>query len=87
MGALAQLGDNLAVGFGAALAPVNLLLGGIGVTLGTAVGVLPGVGPALGSRGQLPFSVLQASRRLRSRWRRHLLLTDGAWFTRSKAQA
>ena len=36
MAALTQLGDNLAVGFGAALAPVNLLLGIIGVTLGTA---------------------------------------------------
>ena len=46
MAALTQLGDNLAVGFGAALAPVNLLLGIIGVTLGTAVGVLPGIGPA-----------------------------------------
>ena len=47
MGALAQLGDNLAVGFGAALAPLNLLFGVIGVTLGTAIGVLPGIGPAL----------------------------------------
>ena len=47
MGAFAQLGDNLAVGFGAALAPLNLLFGLIGVTLGTAIGVLPGIGPAL----------------------------------------
>ena len=47
MGALAHLGDNLAVGFGAALAPLNLLFGVIGVTLGTAIGVLPGIGPAL----------------------------------------
>ena len=37
MSALTQLGDNLAVGFGAALAPVNLLLGVIGVTLGFAL--------------------------------------------------
>ena len=47
MGAWAQLGDNLALGFGAALAPLNLLYGLIGVTLGTAIGVLPGIGPAL----------------------------------------
>ncbi len=56
MGALAQLGDNLAVGFGAALAPVNLLLGVIGVTLGTAVGVLPGIGPALAISMLLPLT-------------------------------
>ncbi|MYD85752.1 MAG: tripartite tricarboxylate transporter permease, partial [Acidobacteria bacterium] len=56
MGALGQLGDNLAVGFGAALAPVNLLLGVIGVTLGTAVGVLPGVGPALAISMLLPLT-------------------------------
>ena len=56
MGALAQLGDNLAVGFGAALAPVNLLLGIVGVTLGTAVGVLPGVGPALAISMLLPLT-------------------------------
>ena len=47
MGAFAQLGDNLALGFSAALAPLNLLYGLIGVTLGTAIGVLPGIGPAL----------------------------------------
>ena len=47
MGALAQLGDNLALGFGAALAPLNLVFGLIGVTVGTAIGVLPGIGPAL----------------------------------------
>ena len=56
MGALGQLGDNLAVGFGAALAPVNLLLGIVGVTLGTAVGVLPGVGPALAISMLLPLT-------------------------------
>ena len=56
MGALGQLGDNLAVGFGAALAPVNLLLGMVGVTLGTAVGVLPGVGPALAISMLLPLT-------------------------------
>jgi len=37
----------LAHGLAGALQPVNLLYALIGVTLGTAVGVLPGIGPAL----------------------------------------
>ena len=36
---------NLALGFGTALDPFNLLYCFIGVLLGTAVGVLPGLGP------------------------------------------
>ena len=36
---------NLAVGFGVALTPVNLLYALIGVVLGTLIGVLPGIGP------------------------------------------
>lgn len=56
MGALTQLGDNLAVGFGGALAPLNLLLGVVGVTLGTAIGVLPGIGPALTISMLLPLT-------------------------------
>ena len=56
MAGLAELGGNLAVGFGAALAPFNLLLGVIGVTLGTAVGVLPGIGPALAISMLLPLT-------------------------------
>ena len=48
--------DQLAVGFGAALAPANLLLGLIGVTLGTAIGVLPGLGPALTISMLLPLT-------------------------------
>ncbi|NLD55889.1 MAG: tripartite tricarboxylate transporter permease [Burkholderiaceae bacterium] len=43
-------------GFGLALAPMNLLLGLIGVTLGTAIGVLPGVGPALTVAMLLPLT-------------------------------
>jgi putative tricarboxylic transport membrane protein len=42
--------DNLSAlleGFGSALTPVNLLFAVIGVVLGTAVGVLPGIGPAM----------------------------------------
>ena len=37
----------LLTGFGVALTLKHLLLGLLGVTLGTAIGVLPGVGPAL----------------------------------------
>ncbi len=46
----------LAHGFGVALAPMNLLWGFVGVTLGTAVGVLPGVGPALTIAMLLPLT-------------------------------
>lgn len=48
--------DPLAAGFGAALAPANLLLGFVGVTLGTAIGVLPGLGPALTISMLLPLT-------------------------------
>ena len=57
MDALALLVDQLAVGFGAALAPANLLLGLIGVTLGTTIGVLPGLGPALTISMLLPLTL------------------------------
>ncbi|MGP3948881.1 tripartite tricarboxylate transporter permease [Streptomyces sp. 7N604] len=40
------IGDLLN-GFGTVLAPQNLLLAALGVTLGTFIGVLPGIGPAL----------------------------------------
>src|SRR5215216_1811414 len=43
MGALSQLMD----GFANALTPQNLLFALIGVTLGTMIGVLPGIGPAM----------------------------------------
>ena len=43
-------------GFGDALTPTNLLLALIGVTLGTAVGVLPGIGPALTVALLLPIT-------------------------------
>jgi putative tricarboxylic transport membrane protein len=43
-------------GFGVALAPINLLWGFVGVTLGTAIGVLPGVGPALTVAMLLPLT-------------------------------
>jgi putative tricarboxylic transport membrane protein len=44
-------------GFGVALQPANLLWGFVGVTLGTFVGVLPGVGPALTVAMLLPLTV------------------------------
>jgi putative tricarboxylic transport membrane protein len=49
--------NALLAGFGVALNPLNLLWGFIGVTLGTAVGVLPGVGPALTVAMLLPLTV------------------------------
>ena len=39
--------DELLAGFAVALTPANLMWGLAGTTLGTAVGVLPGIGPAL----------------------------------------
>jgi putative tricarboxylic transport membrane protein len=39
--------DLLLDGFQAALTPTNLLFAALGVLLGTAVGVLPGIGPAM----------------------------------------
>jgi putative tricarboxylic transport membrane protein len=47
---------SLATGFGVALTPINLLWGFIGVTMGTFVGVLPGVGPALTVAMLLPLT-------------------------------
>jgi putative tricarboxylic transport membrane protein len=40
-----SLFSNLALGFGVALTPINLLYCLIGVLLGTLIGVLPGIGP------------------------------------------
>jgi putative tricarboxylic transport membrane protein len=45
---------HLATGFAVALTPANLLAGFIGVVLGTAVGVLPGIGPAVAISLLLP---------------------------------
>src|SRR6476619_5389008 len=43
-GVMADLFSNLALGFGVALSPINLLLCLIGALVGTLVGVLPGIG-------------------------------------------
>jgi putative tricarboxylic transport membrane protein len=40
-----ELFDHLALGFGVALTPINLLYAFIGGLLGTLIGVLPGIGP------------------------------------------
>jgi putative tricarboxylic transport membrane protein len=52
---LAVLGQ-LADGFATALRPENLLLAAVGVTLGTFVGVLPGIGPAVTIALLLPLT-------------------------------
>src|SRR6266436_699270 len=43
-GAMVELFHNLALGFGVAFSPINLLLCLIGALVGTLVGVLPGIG-------------------------------------------
>jgi putative tricarboxylic transport membrane protein len=48
--------QSLLQGFGDALTPVNLMWAFIGVTIGTAVGVLPGIGPALTVAMLLPIT-------------------------------
>jgi putative tricarboxylic transport membrane protein len=48
--------DQLADGFGTALRRENLLLAAAGVTLGTFVGVLPGIGPAVAIALLLPLT-------------------------------
>lgn len=52
MDALTSLLD----GFGTALTPINILWAAIGVLLGTAIGVLPGIGPAMAVALLLPVT-------------------------------
>ncbi|MBF8184976.1 tripartite tricarboxylate transporter permease [Nonomuraea sp. K274] len=47
---------QLAAGFGTALTPMNLLYAAIGVILGTAVGVLPGLGTSMSIALLLPLT-------------------------------
>jgi putative tricarboxylic transport membrane protein len=47
---------NLLDGFATALTPTHLLLAAIGVLLGTAIGVLPGIGPAMAVALLLPVT-------------------------------
>ncbi|MHC8286006.1 tripartite tricarboxylate transporter permease [Pseudomonas sp. XS1P51] len=48
--------SSLAMGFSEALTPINLMWGFIGCLLGTAIGVLPGIGPALTVALLLPIT-------------------------------
>src|SRR3954463_16422364 len=48
--------NSLMDGFGTALTPVNLLWAAVGVLLGTAIGVLPGIGPAMAVALLLPVT-------------------------------
>ena len=69
METLAALGH----GFAVALTPINLFWSALGVTLGTAIGVLPGIGPALTVALLLPVTCkLDPTGRLHH-VRRHLL--------------
>ena len=54
---MAETFQSLLQGFSIALTPINLLWGFIGVILGTFIGVLPGVGPALTVAMLLPLTV------------------------------
>ncbi|WP_228981971.1 tripartite tricarboxylate transporter permease [Streptomyces sp. DH12] len=48
--------NSLVDGFGTALTPLNLLWAAVGVLLGTAIGVLPGIGPAMAVALLLPVT-------------------------------
>jgi putative tricarboxylic transport membrane protein len=48
--------ENLLLGFQIALQPYNLYIAGIGITLGTVIGVLPGLGGANGVAILLPLT-------------------------------
>lgn len=48
--------DHLALGFGVAASPVNLLLALVGAFFGTIVGVLPGLGPINGVAMLIPIA-------------------------------
>lgn len=56
MGSELQTLAGLGSGFAAALTPVNLLYGLMGVVLGTGIGVLPGLGPAVAISLLLPLT-------------------------------
>jgi len=48
--------ENLLLGFSVALQPANLGLAVLGITLGTVIGVLPGLGGANGVAILLPLT-------------------------------
>src|SRR3979411_1598182 len=53
-----ELLNNLAVGFGVALTPANLLFAFAGAMIGTLIGVLPGIGPIATIAMLLPLTFL-----------------------------
>jgi putative tricarboxylic transport membrane protein len=53
---LAETLASLIAGFGSALSPLNLLWAFVGCLVGTAIGVLPGIGPALTVAMLLPLT-------------------------------
>ena len=65
--------DMLLEGFQTALTPENLLFATIGVLLGTAVGVLPGIGPAMALALLLPVDLHRRRGQRDHHVRRHLL--------------
>src|ERR671936_69794 len=48
--------DNIIAGFHVAITPFNLLMGVVGILLGTVIGVLPGLGGANGVAILLPLT-------------------------------
>jgi putative tricarboxylic transport membrane protein len=53
---MSEIFSSLAAGFATALVPINLMWGFVGCLLGTAIGVLPGIGPALTVAVLLPIT-------------------------------
>ena len=53
---LANIFNNLIIGFGVAISPIHLLYALIGVMLGTLIGVLPGIGPVATIAMLLPIT-------------------------------
>lgn len=53
---VSSIASNMSTGFGVALAPENLMFGLLGVLIGTAVGVLPGLGPSVAIALLLPLT-------------------------------
>lgn len=53
---LSSLFTDMGTGFSVALAPENLMFGFLGVLIGTAVGVLPGLGPSVAIALLLPLT-------------------------------
>jgi putative tricarboxylic transport membrane protein len=51
-----ELWTQLLAGFAAAATPVNLMWAFVGCALGTAIGVLPGIGPAVTVAMLLPIT-------------------------------